>query len=214
MTTNQELIDKMAKRKLGLNHAKADKEIMSRLSAYGFDETDIGTGLDLMIAAEDAAQTQETEYGQQYQATENFEKGREAAEEVYGDSLLIARRMFKDDPAAESTLKLGGRRKRAVAEWLNQARAFYKGLLNNPDWLAKMRGYTDERLRQELALVDQVEELDRVQEKETGEARGATDTRDKAVDAADQWWDDFVPYATVALKDLPEKQKLVLQGDI
>ncbi len=214
MTMNKEIIDDLAKRRLGLNNALADEEIMTRLAAYEYDQPAVQAGLALVDAAIAACQAQDKEYGEQYQATKDFDAGFKAANAVYGDALLIARRAFKDDATARNTLHLDGRRKRTVSGWLYQATSFYKGLLGNAAWQAKLRGYSIERLTSELALVNNVEELDRAQEKEKGEAHDATDTRDEAVDAADDWWDDFTPYATVALKDVPEKLKLVLEGEI
>ncbi len=214
MTMNKEIIDDLAKRRLGLKNALADEEIMTRLAAYDYDQTAVQAGLALVDAADAACQAQNKEYGEQYQATKDFDAGFKAANNVYGDGLLIARRAFRNDAAASTALNLDGRRSRTVSGWLHQANSFYKGLLGNAAWQAKMRGYSTERLQSELSLVNAVEELDRAQEEEKGEARDATDARDKAVDAADEWWDDFVPYATVALKDLPEKSKLVLEGEI
>lgn len=214
MTTNQEIIGKLAKRRLGLQNALANREIMTALAVYEYDQAAVQAGLDLIDAADAACQAQGQEYGEQYQATQDLDAGFKAANAVYGDTLLIARRAFRNDAAASTALQLGGRRKSTISGWLHQATTFYNALLGNAAWQAKLRGYDARRLQSELALVEQVQQLDRAQEKEKGEARSATDARDKSVDQCDDWWEDFVPYATVALKDLPEKLNLVLQGEI
>jgi hypothetical protein len=214
MSTNKEIIAKLSNRRLGLQNALADQEIMTRLAVYEYDQAALQSGLDLVEAADASSQAQGTEYGEQHQATQNLEAGFKAANAVYVDALLIARRALRDDPAATTALQLGGRRKSTISGWLNQATAFYKGLLDNAAWQAKLRGYDAARLQSELDLVEQVQELDRAQEKEKGEAREATNARDQAVDQCDDWWEDFVPYASVALKDLPDKLKLVTQGEI
>lgn len=50
MTTNQEIIAKLAKRRLGLQNALADSEIMTQLAVYVYDQVAIQAGLDLVDA--------------------------------------------------------------------------------------------------------------------------------------------------------------------
>lgn len=214
MTINQQIIDTLASRRLGLENALADPEIMTRLTVYLYDADALEAAFDLIATAENACQDQAREYGEQHQATQDVAAAFEAANEAYISTLEIARRMFRRDAGAITTLQLNGRRKSSLTGWLDQATTFYDELLANGAWQASLRGYTTQRLQDELNLVRAVGEANRLQEREKGEARAATDTRDAAVDACDDWWEDFAPYAQAALKDLPDSLALVLQGQI
>jgi hypothetical protein len=211
---NKEITTRMSRRKLGLGNAKDDAGVMQSLAPYGYDQTKIDQGLQLIGAVEELSRAQGKEYGEQQQATKTFYDTWDAVKRTYNKGVTIARIEFEENTAARVALHLDGKRKEAVSGWLKQARAFYKGLLDNPEWLAKMAGYSTERLQTELAAAEQIEELDRVQEKETGEARESTKARDAKYDEQNQWWTRYVAYATAALEDQPQKLKLVTQGEI
>lgn len=79
--------------------------------------------------------------------------------------------MRENVKAYESTM-LFGDRKRSLSGRLEQARAFYANLLGNADFLTALSnyGYTQEKLQQESALIDQIIAKHLAQKKETGEA--------------------------------------------
>jgi hypothetical protein len=211
---NQEITEAISRRRLALGNAKADAVVMAAFAPYGFDEAKLDEGLQLLNELESAAQAQKVEYGEQLQATETFYDTWKTTQKKYNIAVAIARIEFDEDAAAQTALQLGGRRKRAVAGWVSQATAFYQGLLDNAAWLAKMAGYDDARVQAELTLVSQLGELDRQQEKETGESRAATKARDDKYDVCNGWWSRYLAYAGAALVDEPVKLKLVTEGEI
>ncbi len=211
---NQEIINTCSRRKLALGNAKADAVVVAALSPYGYDAAKLDQGLQLIADVDDLANVQGTEYGEQLEATKTFYDSWAAIKKKYNRAVAIARIEFDDDTAARVALKLDGRRKNGVAGWIVQATAFYKGLRDNAAWLAKMAGFDLTRVNADLAQVEQIGELDRQQEKETGEAREATKARDEKFDELNAWWSRYVAYAELALEDQPQKLKLVTEGEI
>ena len=113
---------------------------------------------------------------------------------------------FKKEPGVATKLALNGRRKESFSGWLEQANLFYDNALANPDilnGLAKF-GITEEKLQAGKTQVEELAALNAAQEKEKGEAQQATKTRDEALDALDDWLEDFLAIAEVALADKPQ----------
>lgn len=102
---------------------------------------------------------------------------------------------------------MDGRRKRSLAGWLGQTQTFYNNLLNQPDLLGGMAnfGYDPAKLESERGLVEHVARLNEQQEAEKGEAQAVTKQRDAALDALDEWLDDFKKIAEVALIASPQR---------
>jgi anion-transporting ArsA/GET3 family ATPase len=102
---------------------------------------------------------------------------------------------------------LFGDRKRSLSGWLEQARAFYTNLLGDSGFLTALSayGYTQAKLEQEAALVEQVIAKHMAQKKEMGEAQEATAMRDKALDNLAKWISDFRAVVKVALEEDPQQ---------
>lgn len=124
------------------------------------------------------------EYGEQIAATSELNEIWEMADRQYMKTLKIARVAFKDKIKADKATMLYGDRKQSLSGWLEQAKAFYSNILNDPDMLAVIGeyGYTPEKLKEEAALLDQVTAKHLEQKKEIGEAQEATQNRDKKLD--------------------------------
>ena len=211
---NKEITEAVSRRRLALGNAQADPLVLDALAPYGYDAAKLAAGLEMVDQLETLSHAQATEYGEQMGATQALNAVLTVIQRKYSNAIAIARIELGDDAAAIAALRLSGRRERSLAGWLNQATAFYKGLLAHPAWLAALAGYDEGRVQAELAQVEQVAELDRQQEKETGEAHAATKARDAQFDACNEWWNRYVAYARVALEDQPDKLKLVTEGEI
>lgn len=202
-----ETIDQqLAAAHLALSNARSDSELSEALALFGYDGTRLDAGMALYTAAAQAQQQQALEYGEQYAASDALRAAWEDAQANYGRYVKVARIALKDDRGAYATLGLNGTRKRTLAGWLTQARQFYANALTSETILTALGqfGITQEKLTAGQAQVDEVEALSAAQKKETGEAQQATQIRDAALEALDNWMDDFLAIARIALEENPQ----------
>lgn len=191
---------------LALNNARSDPELSEALAVFGYDEARLDAGMALYTAAAEAQQQQVREYGEQYAASDAFRAALDTAQAEYTRYVKVARIALKEDRGAYATLGLAGARKRTLAGWLAQARQFYTNAQASETVLAALGqfGVTQEKLTAGQAQVDEVESLSAAQKKETGEAQQATQARDAALEALDEWMGDFLAIARIALEDTPQ----------
>jgi len=191
---------------LALTNARSDSDLSGPLAAFGYDAERLTAGWALYEAAAAAQQRFTQEYGEQYSASDAFGAAREAAQAVVSRFVKIARIALKDERGAVATLALEGPRKRTLAGWLAQARQFYANAQADAGVLAALGqfGVTPEQLAAGQAQVNAVEALAAAQKRETGEAQQATQARDGALEALDEWMDDFVAIARIALEENPQ----------
>jgi len=123
------------------------------------------------------------------------------------DALKIARVAFRNIPRAKKSIMLFGARKKTLSGWLDQASTFYANILNDNGLVTIIArfGYPPEKLREEAALVEQVEAKLAQQKKEIGEAQEATVKRDKALDKLAAYVSELKAAARVAFHDNPQQ---------
>lgn len=173
---------------------------------FGYDEARLAEGRAAYDAADDANETQKKEYGEQFAATDELEKARAAADTQWSIHYQIARVAFKKDRGALTALGADKRRARKLADWLAQAKQFYKNALTTPEFLAAFERFKQDQATLENAqsLVEAVATARDKQKKETGEAQDATEKRDAALEELDEWMSDFLTIAKLALQDQPQ----------
>lgn len=190
-----------------IENALLDAEIKTALSTYGYTEEKLNVGKNLYNEAAALQNARKKEYGDQVAATAELNDIWETAHQQYIRTLKIARVAFNENIKADKATMLFGRRKESLSGWLEQARAFYSNLLGDPAFLTAMAeyGYTNEKLQQESALIDQVVAKHLQQKKEIGETQEATEIRNNALDKLADWISDFRAVAKVALEDNPQQ---------
>ena len=153
-----------------------------------------------------AQQQQKAEYGEQVGATATLNEAWSTAKKSYMRLVKIARIAFKRNVGVAIKLDLNGDRKQSLSGWLLQAKQFYTNALGDPEVINALGQYgiTSAKLEAAQAQMQAVEAADLTQEKEKGEAQSATKMRDGAIDALDDWLDDFVAIARVALEEDPQ----------
>ncbi len=204
--TGRSIEDRLLAAQIAIHNALDDESLQSYLTPYSYDREKLEAGRALYEATLEAQKIQQAEYGDQYDATDRLNRLWEEANAAYMHYVKVARVAFRDQRGVMSRLDLHGRRKRATAGWIVQTRQFYEGLLADDDLLARMAEFsiTQAKLEAGRAQVDAVEEANRVQAKERGEAQDATLARDVALDALDAWMSDFIAIARLALEERPQ----------
>ena len=199
--------DRLSRANTMLTNVQSDPMLSDALAAYGYDETVLQEGQALLDRAQTAQQAMLAEYGRQYDATDAVRSAYEAANTVYMRHVKIARVALKNRRGAAAALQLLGDRKASIRGWLEQATTFYDNALANETVQAALARFniTPEVLAEAQADVQAVADANSAQEQEKGDAQDATQARDAAVDALDDWMADFRVIARVALEERPQQ---------
>ncbi len=188
------------------DNAIQDNEVKTLLEDLGYDDTRLNVGKTLLDTANQLQQTQQKEYGDQFEATGALNDAWTKADKEYMRFVKVARIALKADYAFYQKLDLSGSRKNTLSGWLAQAKQFSLNALADTVVLEKMAafGMSKEKIAAGKALLDTTETTNAAQEKEKGEAQQATQERDKAMEQLDEWLSDFIAIARIALEEKPQ----------
>lgn len=202
----QELLAKM---KLAFTNAK-QPEILAELETVGITDVLLTAYLQEVEQLEILNQSQQKEYGEQYNATDAFDKKMAEIDELFTRHRNLAKIAFKKNRQAYTTLGIDEPKKRSYAAWLQQVKNFYAQILANADFKTIAAGINIKDAvitAQQNALVE-LSTLKESQKKESGEAQKATEVRDEALDELYPKYRDLVDYARVLFKDDQTLEKL------
>jgi hypothetical protein len=199
---------------VALDNARQTPEIAAALAGFGYDESRMQVGADLLAEAEARHAAQKQEYGEQYQATAALQQTEAEADQLYDVHRKLAQVALKKAPKQQESLGLGQPKKRSLSGWLGQATIFYTNALSDPEVQAALARFniTPEALQQGQALVQSVVQLNSAQEREKYEAQQATKDRDAVLDRLDDWLADFKAVAVIALAGQPQQLEALQFG--
>jgi hypothetical protein len=189
----------------------SDAEVAPLLANRGYSAAIIAAKVAEHATVKTLVSSQVKEYGDQYQATQNYNNAAIGLHPKYIEHIEIGRIVFVDDAAATTTLGLKGKRKRSASGYCSQAVLFYKAATENATYKAALaaKGVTDAELQTGKTGYANLSDLEAKQAKETGEAQGATAKRDKAIDDFAAWFSDFKKLGKIALSSKPQlREKL------
>lgn len=195
----------IAKKKVMLTNSLLPA-VWSKLQNRGYTQAVIQQKIAELDALSALNQAQRKEYGEQYQSTANYNAAEELIHQDYEDHLSYARLVFENNKAAKTALGLKGKRYRSQAGYAAQGLLFYKNLLGNATWKADMAatGITSTELTAQQTAFQNLATLEAAQQKETGEAQGATAARDAAHEALKKWTRKYRAIAKIALRRYPQ----------
>jgi hypothetical protein len=103
-------------------------------------------------------------------------------------------------------LNLYGRKKRTIAGYLEQVRALYDTLLQEPTILEKLVKFniTGETIQVKLKEIDELEQSYRLFEKANKSSQDATDIRNKDFEKLRDWIRIFQNACRIALRERPQ----------
>jgi len=191
---------------VAIDNAISNSDVKSLLAVFGYDDTRLNEGKTLLDTTNQLQQTQQKEYGDQFEATGTLKEAWEKADKTYMRFVKIARIALKADHALYQQLNLSGIRKKTLSGWLAQAKQFYLNALSDTKVLEKMAdfGMTQANIEAGKTMLEETEAANAAQEKEKGEAQQATQERDKAMDNLEDWLSDFFAIARIALEEKPQ----------
>ena len=200
------LAERLLAAQVAIDNAISDSEVKSLLTELGYDDTRLNEGKILLDTTNQLQQTQQKEYGDQFEATGALKEAWEKADKEYMRFVKVARIALKSEHALYQKLDLSGTRKKTLSGWLAQAKQFYLNALADTVVLEKMAAYgmTQAKLEAGKTQIEETETANASQEKEKGEAQQATLERDNAVDLLEDWLSDFIAIARIALEEKPQ----------
>jgi len=211
MPIPKHILDLITATRVGLTNARDTPDILAALTPFGYDEIQLGEGLDLVDTAEAEAERQDQEYADQYNATNELNEEIGALRAMYTRHVKLARVAFQPGSKGYVTLGLRGQRARTMPGLLSEARSFYRAVEGSADLQAALTPLTVDAaaVTAGLAQADAVEAAQVAQQKETGEAQRATRTRDDAAAELRGFWKDFAQVAKIALEDQPQLREVL-----
>ena len=207
MAYNRSIDQILSQAQLAIDNSLNNPTVLAALSDFGYSAARIGKGKQLYNLAAAAQLAQTSEAGEQISATAAINEAWAIARKTYMRFVKVARVAFKGQNGVATQLDLAGRRKESLSGWMAQANQFYKNALADRATLSELKGFgiTDAKLRAGLAELKAIETANLTQEKEKGDAQAATQQRDEALDALQDWMMDFMAIAKVALEDDPQQ---------
>ena len=184
-----------------------DPLLAAALSEFGYDESRMAEGQELLDTARSLHRSRSKNYGRQQEASEKLREAVDHANSLYIQHVKLARLALRDDPGLARSLGLIGSRKQSLSGWMEQAGTFYDNALSTPEVTAALERFnvTVDDLTEGQTRVLAVSALNRAQEKEKGIAQRKTAQRDAAMDALDTWMSEFRAVARIALAEDPQQ---------
>ncbi|MEL6606049.1 MAG: hypothetical protein AAFP20_22785, partial [Cyanobacteria bacterium J06614_10] len=205
MGLNRSIDTFLSDAQLAIDNSLNNPQILAAVKDFGYSTERLNQGKALYNALAAAQLEKSSESGEQISASEAVQAQWDIAKKSYMRLVKVARVALKKEGGAISQLALSGKRKESLSGWLSQANQFYQNALSSPAILKALKefGITDKKLKAGLKEVEAVEVANLAQEKEKGEAQAATQKRDAALDAMQDWLSDYLAIAKVALEEEP-----------
>ncbi|MFP4345184.1 MAG: hypothetical protein ACLFU8_10860 [Anaerolineales bacterium] len=190
-----------------IEQVRRDPEIAVALAEVGYDDNALQQGRVLLEKAEERYRERLDRKGGQSEVEHDLEFAIAQAERLFTRHWRLARVAFKKAPEIREALGLNVKLARTFTYWHQQAILFYTEALQDPEIVAALGRYgidaqeLEEGRNLVLQAIDK-EKLWRFDECAEGDTDDACDA---AIQAFDDWFDDFREVAKIALEDDAER---------
>ncbi len=198
--------DKLKRIQIAIDYALRLPSVQKELNKVGFSKADILQGKTSLEQVRLLEVTQQKEYGDRYQATDELKQARQQARGLYMKHLEVARFALKDQRGYWKTLELTGKRKNDLFGWSSQAHTFYSNV-QQVKHILELYNLPEAELQQGESMIESVSEAYNVRQKEDSEALSATQQRDEAMEKLDAWMRRFSQTARLAFVNDPTTLK-------
>ena len=181
-------------------------ELKSELAEYGYDEAKIKEGKKLYDEARKTFDVNTKETREETTASQNFQKKYQNFQKIHTTHRKKAKIVFDDNAEAFLQLKLKDTPARAIAKFLEEAKAFYQLISTTKTLMTPLKQLkiTEQEITKQLQLLKEVEQAHADYQKEKGESQQATKDKNNAFEALDKWVVKFFKVAKIALEDKPQ----------
>ena len=199
------LTDKLEAARLLIYNSK-DKVIAPLLDTMGIDNDYLKTGETLYTETMELMNTQKKEYQEQSQAYDKFYVEKDEAEASYKRTLKLVRALSRNNDDLQNRLGLQSAKAYAVATWIEGSLDFYNRLLNEAEFLARLKKFkvTEEKLKAEQKAIENLKDLRNNATAEKGQAQEATRVRNAKLDELDDYCMELRAVDELALADKPQ----------
>jgi len=196
---------------MALNNASSHAEVSALLSQFTYTPEKVGEGKMFYTKAKSAFTVSGTEGQEMTEAFLKYEPLYTGLIEQYRKDRKRAKIVLEDNAILYGRLELHGRIPLKYADCMIQIESFYTVIKNQKsisDILASYNVTADhaEKMLPKIAAVKMAKESTL---KETGESVAATQAKDEAFAALDNWMAQFYKTARVALEEKPELLKIL-----
>ena len=191
--------------RVALENAGAQPEIAAKMAELSYDQTKIDEGKALLAQTRQVYDKNRTEDVETTEASAKFKTDRELLEDTFRNHRKRARVVFRNDPVMLKRLGIDEGVPTAYPKLIETTSLFYTEAANPNviDKLARL-GITAEEITAGDQLVGTVE-TDRANYlREVGESENATQAKDAAMAAMQNWMSEFYAVARIALEDHPQ----------
>ena len=202
---SREMAERLVQLRTNITNVQADEELAAVLAARGMDAVQLARGLELQAAAATAYDLRQQAMGAQQAATGAFEMANSQAETEYAEYRTMARLALKA-PAARVALGLNGDIPQDTEQFMSHARASYTAALENAEYLDALSvyNYSVERVRGLLTQIEMLYAPLAAANQAKSEALRATQVRNEAFAAMDDWYVRFKTIARFAMRGRPD----------
>lgn len=191
---------------LAITQATDQRAIACALAELGYDADEVASGRDLLERVLQLQDQLNTEHSEQVAATQHVQALYDELVKLYDQHSRLAEVAFKHTPGYLTALGLVGCRERDFDRWLAQVAQFYDVALGNTSIQEGLSRFniTRKDLRNTLRSIAKLGTAQATAQQETSEAITAMQARDQALESLDDWMEDFLEVAMIALEDQPE----------
>jgi hypothetical protein len=193
--------------RLAVDNTLANEAMLAAVQTYGYDRDQMEAVRDRLEVFLDAVANRSETLGRQVGTTAELgTKLRTFRRGVYIRHLQLARRLFRKNPAAITSLQLSGSREPSREGWIGQARTFYTNALANPEYqeVLATRNLTTEDLQAGLDWVQRIYDKKALQKQKKGKAVSATRTRTELEEELADWYSLFSQVAKWSFEANPQ----------
>ncbi len=177
--------------------------IAANMARFGYDETRMQEAKNKLGSVRIWDTKHFDHIGMQKKATKDIKSERKQVDKIYIKHLKLARIALEDHSNFWDLLKLEGERHQALPNWLDQVGSFYFNYERVADILASYN-ITQEEVEQVKAMLEAIQDYRVAQSMSKSHAQEATRQRNKVSRELDEWMQEFMYVAKLALKDNPQ----------
>ncbi len=186
-----------------LQATRQHADIQGSMSGFGYDEVKLGIADQLLVEVNKWDSLHDEHIGVQKKYTHDIREARQEVNALYSRHLKIARVALEGHSEFWDLLRIEGRRKQSLPDWLGQVKAFYYHYERVAELLAQYN-ITADIVTQCKAMIEAIEDYRVQQSMSRSHAQQATQQRKKFSRELDQWMSEFMYVAKLALKDSPQ----------
>lgn len=189
-----------------ITQATAQPAIARALAELGYDADEVASGRRLLERVLRLQDQLDTEHSEQVAATQHVQALYDDLAKQYDQHSRLAEVAFKSAPGYLTALGLVGCRERDFDRWMGRVAQFYDVALGNTEIQTGLSRFNIERndLRAMLRMVEKLGTAQANAQRETSEAVLALQARGQALESLDDWMEDFMEVALIALEEAPQ----------